>query len=387
MSDTSETHPKLLTTFFDCNDISDAEKYSLTSVDSCKIPTDDIQTEPANIQFFHRKFTAPIPAFMCSLKYTYLRYFCGMYSHSSISLDSKLSAVPYVLTAEQCSQLIPKPPLTESFLYIYTLWGSSIFKIKFQLGKTTETIVTIGKKLESNNYDCEDHGFVNSWTFQATLYETKLTYNHDTHTVHNHNGLQLPCKISQGGCGSTLIGKFAYAWDKTVHCNIEPAGIVEAQHIKWNDRYFLIRDHHNISMNRVTGKIAKDTAFKIEIFPKPSRFCKHIDPLYQTNHDSLKILLINGGFNMQNGKPNNNFQQLKEPPIYKIPTDTLFTYEKHMKRMDTRYNGNKAVKTSAATLKDWEINGIDANITSNVIDLALHESVKLDYIIHQNQQR
>ena len=328
-----------------------------------------------------------------------------MHSHSSISTESKMIPITYALTPEQCRQARPSSDQEGHFAYlpIYGLWGkNSMFSIHFRLGFQATTKISRGKDMNSNMYDCKERGLVNVWHFSSYIGRTNLTYNTETKIVQDHLGQVLPCTLDNGGCSSTFLGKFAYFWDTERACNLQALGTVIPDHVKWNNRYFLINEPKNLTVNPAEGNNIHNTNFKIEIFPSTTNWCNPINSqdydfenleLHPTNHPHLLVHQQSGGFNMKTGEKQDDFFVPLKEYLPKFPTSTqtriINLFEEAKKNvLSGTYN-----LTIDQFTKDAMLKFINNKITYNTpkdnrrfIDLALHESVKLDYIIHQNQQ-
>ena len=117
-------------------------------------------------------------------------------------------------------------------------------------------------------------------------------------TVNNCQNIPLPCPLSAGGCNSTSTDPFAYTWDEPNNCLFTMIRTFDAQMIKANDKYYIVKDPKLTSAQSDFDL----QSFMFQVYNKPQSLCSHPQIVYPTPYDSLYISLRDG-FDMNTGEP------------------------------------------------------------------------------------
>ena len=117
-------------------------------------------------------------------------------------------------------------------------------------------------------------------------------------TVDNWQNIPLPCPLSAGGCDSTSTDPFAYTWDEPNNCLFTLIRTFEAQMIKANDKYYIVKDPKLTSAQSDFDL----QSFMFQVYNKPQSLSSHTQKVYPTPYDSLYINLRDG-FDMNTGEP------------------------------------------------------------------------------------
>ena len=116
-------------------------------------------------------------------------------------------------------------------------------------------------------------------------------------TVNNWQNIPLPCPLSAEGCDSTSTDPFAYTWDEPNNCLFTIICTFDAQMIKANDKYYIVKDP---KLNSAQSDFDLQS-FMFQVYIKPQSLCSHPQIVYHTPCDSLYISLRDG-FDMNTGE-------------------------------------------------------------------------------------
>ena len=121
--------------------------------------------------------------------------------------------------------------------------------------------------------------------------------------VNNWQNIPLPCPLSAGGCDSTSTDPFAYTWDELNNCLFTMIRFFDAQMVKANDNYYIVKDP-KLSSAQSDFDLQ---SFIFQVYNKPQSLCSHPQKVYPTPYDSLYISLRDG-FDMNTGEPIHKFK-------------------------------------------------------------------------------
>ncbi len=372
----ANTYSGVAVTHYDCDNPKDLELYETMSVESCAVPIEDVHYNPVVVNVFTRKFMTKIKAYRCKMEYTFLRYHCGMHSHTSVSTETNTLDLIYLMTPEECKSLIPRAGEKQKKYYVDNLEVNNKFYVPFEIGKIILHTDTAGRTLKGNKYDCHGKGMINSYNFRSYMDEIELIYDMQTQKVQDPNGFILPCKFNQGGCKTTYTGKFAYTWETEDHCTLEDLGTILTQMVNWNDRFFIVNEPTNYTVDGFSGTTLQTTKFKNEIFADKKRFCHGEHEVHPTNHDSLFMQIKKGGF---------DFETQKKNKIDTVEAKNEFILSPSLaKGVDTQ--AQFFPESGALMQKEINKHGMRSDEIQKYIDFALQHALQLDYIIHSNVQ-
>ena len=169
-------------------------------------------------------------------------------------------------------------------------------------------------------------------------------------TVNNWQNIPLPCPLSAGGCDSTSTEPFAYTWDEPNNCLFTVIRTFDAEMIKANDKYYIVKDP-KLSSAQSDFDLQ---SFIFQVYNKPQSLCSHPQIVYPSPYDSLYISLREG-FDINTGEP-----------IHKFNSDTgAITLKKYY------FSDNKTVDT-----RHFQIH--------ENIDFEAHLGTKIDYLHFNN---
>ena len=110
--------------------------------------------------------------------------------------------------------------------------------------------------------------------------------------------IALLCSKSAGGCDSTSTDPFAYPWDEPNNCVFTMIRIFDAQMIKANNKYYIVKDPKLTSAQSDFDL----QSFMFQVANKPQSLCSNPQIVCPTPYDSLYISLRDG-FDMNTGEP------------------------------------------------------------------------------------
>ena len=121
-------------------------------------------------------------------------------------------------------------------------------------------------------------------------------------TVNNLKNIPLLCPLSAGVRDSTSTDPLAYNWDEPNNCVFTIICPFDAQMIKANEKYYILKDPKLTSAQSDIDL----QSFMFQTHIKPQSLC--IDPriIYPTPYDSLYVSLRDL-IGMNNGEPNHKF--------------------------------------------------------------------------------
>ena len=102
-------------------------------------------------------------------------------------------------------------------------------------------------------------------------------------TVKNWQNILLPCPLSAGGFDSTSTDPFAYTWDEPNNCLFTMIRTFDAQMIKANDKYHIVKDPKLTSAQSDFDL----QSLMFQVYNKAQSLCSHPQIVYPTPYDSL----------------------------------------------------------------------------------------------------
>ena len=120
----------------------------------------------------------------------------------------------------------------------------------------------------------------------------------------------LPCTMEELGCDTTSADPYAYTWKNPDNCVLAVLRNETTTMIKQGNQYFL------------TSTDTSATRFLFEVINDPKLYCNKPTYIYPTNHDSLYVALIGGGFDMATGNNMNHMYSREADSMeYIAPTN------------------------------------------------------------------
>ena len=100
--DINDVSNELRVIHYDCSEMKENKKYSLTQVSPCKITPENIQMVDTHVTLYQRSYRTFVKALMCKVTAILIRYDCGIYSHSSIVHNAPIITYDNIVSPEQC---------------------------------------------------------------------------------------------------------------------------------------------------------------------------------------------------------------------------------------------------------------------------------------------
>ena len=101
--------------------------------------------------------------------------------------------------------------------------------------------------------------------------------------VMSKDGLQLLCPLEDLGCDTTPFDPYAYTWNAPDSCVLAIHRKQDVNMIKQGkNNYYIVSGWNNTSQ------------YLFEVKTKPEVFCKKPVQVYQTNYDSLYVVIAFG---------------------------------------------------------------------------------------------
>ena len=271
---------------FDCSKMISNQMYSLNKLAPCEIRPDKISTNQARVTLYQRNYKVKLEATMCKATQQQLRWFCDSFDSSGIDARHNTITTSVKLDAQKCKlakerKKIKLSPFSNS--------------VDFDFDKSLFSNFNSGLVGTGNN-ECNSRGWITHYTYET--YMQKVSLNVNLGTVNNWQNIPLPCPLSAGGCDSTSTDPFAYTWDEPNNCLFTMIRTNDAQMIKANDKYYIVKDPKLTSAQSDFDL----QSFMFQVYNKPQSLCSHPPIVYPTPYDSLYISLRDG-FNMNTGEP------------------------------------------------------------------------------------
>ena len=195
--------------------------------------------------------------------------------------------------------------------------------------ETKDPIVkTDGSTSDSNRNHCNVRGWITRDTFLPHIQRTTLKVRRSTGKVLSDSCQVLPCVFEELGCGTTLLDPYAYIWDYPENFVLSVLRTENVNIVKQGTKYYII------------SGAGSTTKFVFEFENKPQKHCGKPTDIYPTNHDSLYVAIISGGFDLRSGrnlgKERNGATQLLQyiPPTENNGFAQLYAY-------DTKHTSHK----------------------------------------------
>ena len=299
----------LVVSHFDCSLPSNSQMYSLSEVSDCKITETSYEKNNVLMRIYQKNPLFQIIAYAAWVNTQHTRYWCGMYSHSSISRTTNMITRPYKLDGKIFKEMMQTERVEDTFAYPddttdndYTIY------IPIVMNQRKQTVITKGQSWEdTKEIDCDGRGWVDQYSYQTYLTRFTLTFNQQSGAVMNQRGQTLSCPYSQGYCSSSAQDNNVYSWDTQHQCILESLGnrnYFTGIMLKWNKKYIVI--------NHPDVKFEDDDPvknIKLQINPRTVNMCKKTYPgstytginLHETDIDNVYIEILAGGYNLITG--------------------------------------------------------------------------------------
>ena len=187
------------------------------------------------------------------------------------------------------------------------------------------------------------------------MQRTTLKVRMSTGKVLSDSAQVLPCALEVLGCETTSLDSYAYIWDYPDNCVLSVIRTENVNMIKQGTKYYII-----------SGPNLK-TTFVFEVKNNPQKHCGKPTDIYPTNHNSVYVAIISGGFDLRSGrnlgKERNGATQL----LQYIP----------------RTENNGFTQLCAYVPKHTSHKTSDEDIYLNM-DYEMHMGTKLDYLFFQS---
>ena len=281
---------------------------------------------------------------MCKATKQQLRWFCDSFDSSGIDARHNTITNSVKLDAQKCKFAKERKKIKLS---------PSSSSVEFDFDKSLFSNFTSGD-IGTGNIECNSRGWITLYTYETYMQNVSLSVNLRDGTVNNWQNIPPPCPLSAGGCDSTSNDPFAYTWDGPNNCLFAMIRTFDAQIIKANDKYYIVKDPKLSSAQSIFDL----QSFMFQVYNKPKSLCSHPQIVYPTPYDSLYISLRDG-FDMNTGEP-----------IHKFKSDAGAIT--HKNKYDS--SDNKTVDT-----KHFQI--------YENIDFEAHLGTKIDYLHINNLQQ
>ena len=96
--------------------------------------------------------------------------------------------------------------------------------------------------VETGHNECNSRGWITHYAYETYMQNISLNVNLWGCTVTNWQNIHLPCPLSAGGCDCASTDPFAYTWDEPNNCLFNTVCIFDAQMIKANEKYDIVKD-------------------------------------------------------------------------------------------------------------------------------------------------
>ena len=147
--------------------------------------------------------------------------------------------------------------------------------VEFDFDKSLFSNLNSGD-VETGNNECNSRGWITHYTHETYMQNVCLNVNLRDCTVNNWQNIPLPCPFSVGGCNSTSTDLFAYTWDEPNNCLFTMIGNFDAQMIKANDKYYIVKDPKLSSAESDFDL----QSFMLQVYNKPQSLCSHPQIVY-----------------------------------------------------------------------------------------------------------
>ena len=248
----------------------------------------------------------------------------------------------------------------------------------------------------TRNNEGNSQGWITHNTYETYMQNVSLNVNLRDGTVNNWQIIPLPCLLSAGGCGSKSTDPFAYTWNETNNCLFTMICTFDAQMIKANDKYCIVKDPKLTSAQSDFDL----QSFMFQVYNKPQPLCSHPQIVYPTPYDSLYISLRDG-FDMNTGEPIQKYNSdtgaitLKNK-YYSSDNKTVDTkhfqiyenidFEAHLgKKIDyLHFNNLRQLQTSTLELlrNDYEL---ERSTILNTLMISLENPCLAEYTLTRNR--
>ena len=108
-----------------------------------------------------------------------------------------------------------------------------------------------------------------------------------TGNVLSYSAQVLPCALEELGCETTSLHPYAYIWDYPDNCVLSVLRTEDVNMVKQGTKYYIISGPDST------------TKFVFEVRNNPQKHCGKPTDIYSTNHDSLYVAIISGGFDLR----------------------------------------------------------------------------------------
>ena len=271
------TAPNLSVNHFDCSKMISNQMYSLNKVAPCKIRPDKISTNQARVNLYQRNYKVKLEATMCKATQQQLRSFCDSFDSSGIDARHYTITTSVKLYAQKCKLAKERKKIKLS---------PSSSSVEFDFDKSLFSNFNSGDVGTVNN-EFNSRGWIAHYTYEAYKQNVSLNVNLRDGTVNNWQNIPLPF-LSAGGCDSTSTDPFAYTWDEPNNCVFTMIRTFDAQMIKANDKYYIVKDPKLTSAQSDFDL----QSFMFQVYNKPQSLCSHPQIVYPTPYDSQILVFV-----------------------------------------------------------------------------------------------
>ena len=168
----------------------------------------------------------------------------------------------------------------------------------------------VENKTHRHRNDCHGKTWITRDTYESYHENTTIKVRTRDGKVTNPEGFILPCTMEELGCDTTSADPYAYTWKNPDNCVLAILRNETTTMIKQGNQYFL------------TSTDTSATRFLFEVINDPKLYCNKPTYIYPTNHDSLYVALIGGGFDMTTGNNKNHMYSREADSMeYIAPTN------------------------------------------------------------------
>ena len=284
---------------YDCEDIQESVWYAANQVDQCRIKPENMRVAPVIVTVYQRSYRVAPDVNMCQLQYSVNSWYCGEWSHTSMSAKQISMTRDYPLTAKQCTEAVK----TKKFKGI-KIGNNKMADIAVENNVKGASFQNTGQSLVSKN-DCSGRGWIYHYSFESFMQKITLNFDFITGNVYSLNGAPLPCEIEEGGCATTSLDPFAYTWgDIPENCLITKLRTQEARMIESDNSIFIIS---NTTTSTGTSEFQENVDFRLKYNEQTTSTCGKSN-LFETEVANI-FIQVEGGFKLDGSKSLPDHQQ------------------------------------------------------------------------------
>ena len=169
---------------------------------------------------------------MCKSNQQQLCWFCDFFYSSGIDARNNTVTTSVKLDAQKCKLAKERKKIKLS---------PSLPVVEFDFDKPLFSNFNLGDVGTGNN-ECNSRGRITHYTYETYMQNVSLNVNLRDGTVNNWQNIPLTCPLLAGGCDSISTDPFAYTWDELNNCLFTMICTFDAQMIKANDKYYIVKD-------------------------------------------------------------------------------------------------------------------------------------------------